>query len=101
MSEIRRTAALTLAGAGLVAGIVAVPQTASAAATRYEAESAALSQGVVEANHANYSGTGFVNGDNVSGSWVEFTVNAAAAGTPTSPCATPTGPPPPARPTWR
>ncbi|MGW4650125.1 glycosyl hydrolase family 8 [Kitasatospora sp. NPDC004289] len=81
MSEIRRTAALTLAGAGLVAGIVAVPQTASAAATRYEAESAALSQGVVEANHANYSGTGFVNGDNVSGSWVEFTVNAAAAGT--------------------
>ncbi|MFI5527530.1 glycosyl hydrolase family 8 [Kitasatospora sp. NPDC051853] len=84
MSDVRRTVrttALALAAAGLVAGIVAVPGTATAAATRYEAESAALSQGVVEANHLNYSGTGFVNGDNVVGSWVEFTVNAATAGT--------------------
>ncbi|MFJ8039564.1 glycosyl hydrolase family 8 [Kitasatospora sp. NPDC096147] len=80
MKDFRRAGALGLTAAGLVAGMVAVPGTASAATTRYEAESAALSQGVVEANHANYSGTGFVNGDNVTGSWVEFTVNAAAAG---------------------
>jgi alpha-galactosidase len=52
-----------------------------ASANRLEAENATISQGVVEANHLNYSGTGFVNGDNVAGSYVEFTVNAAAAGT--------------------
>jgi alpha-galactosidase len=48
---------------------------------RHEAENATISQGVVEANHLNFSGTGFVNGDNVAGSYVEFTVNAATAGT--------------------
>jgi alpha-galactosidase len=48
---------------------------------RHEAENAVISQGVVESNHLNFSGTGFVNGDNVAGSYVEFTVNAAAAGT--------------------
>ncbi|NUR92626.1 MAG: carbohydrate-binding protein [Nonomuraea sp.] len=46
----------------------------------YEAEDATISQGAAESNHAGYSGTGFVNYDNVTGSWVEFTVNAAAAG---------------------
>ncbi|MBB5779043.1 glycosyl hydrolase family 28 protein [Nonomuraea jabiensis] len=50
---------------------------------RYEAENATISQGVVESNHAGFSGTGFVNYDNVAGSYVEFTVNAAAAGTAT------------------
>ncbi|MEV0235541.1 carbohydrate-binding protein [Nonomuraea sp. NPDC050786] len=51
-----------------------------AAGQRYEAENATISQGAAESNHAGYSGTGFVNGDNVAGSYVEFTVNAAAAG---------------------
>ncbi|WP_431927595.1 glycosyl hydrolase family 28 protein [Nonomuraea jabiensis] len=50
---------------------------------RYEAENATISQGVAESNHAGFSGTGFVNYDNVAGSYVEFTVNAAAAGTAT------------------
>ncbi|MFI6740516.1 glycosyl hydrolase family 28 protein [Nonomuraea sp. NPDC050451] len=50
---------------------------------RYEAENATISQGAVESNHAGFSGTGFVNYDNVAGSYVEFTVNAAAAGTAT------------------
>ncbi|MEV6037426.1 glycosyl hydrolase family 28 protein [Nonomuraea sp. NPDC052116] len=50
---------------------------------RYEAENATISQGVVESNHAGFSGTGFVNYDNVAGSYVEFAVNAAAAGTAT------------------
>ncbi len=47
---------------------------------RYEAESATINQGVVESNHAGFSGTGFVNGDNVVGSGVTWTVNATAAG---------------------
>ena len=51
--------------------------------TRYEAENATISQGVVESNHPGHSGTGFVNYDNVAGSYVQFTVNAAAAGTAT------------------
>ncbi|WP_157631803.1 family 20 glycosylhydrolase [Catelliglobosispora koreensis] len=48
--------------------------------TRSEAENAVISQGVVESNHAGFSGTGFVNYDNVSGSYVEFTVNRTASG---------------------
>jgi polygalacturonase len=52
-------------------------------ANRYEAESATISQGVLESTHAGYSGTGYVNYDNVAGSYVQWTVNAAAAGTTT------------------
>jgi len=48
--------------------------------SRYEAESATISQGVVEANHTGFSGTGFVNGDNVTGSYLEWTVTVPAAG---------------------
>ncbi|GAA0951243.1 CBM35 domain-containing protein [Nonomuraea longicatena] len=48
--------------------------------TRVEAESAAITQGAVESNHAGYSGTGFVNFDNVVGSGIEFPVDAASAG---------------------
>ncbi|WP_433440678.1 glycosyl hydrolase family 28 protein [Nonomuraea sp. CA-141351] len=51
------------------------------AGARYEAEDAVISQGVVESNHAGYSGTGFVNSDNVAGAYVEFSLNVAAAGT--------------------
>jgi alpha-L-fucosidase len=47
---------------------------------RLEAERATIFQGVVESNHTGFSGSGFVNGDNVAGSWTEFTVNASAAG---------------------
>ncbi|MFI6100037.1 PQQ-dependent sugar dehydrogenase [Lentzea sp. NPDC051213] len=59
---------------------MSVPEAASAAPVRYEAEGATISQGVVESNHAGFSGTGFVNFDNVAGSSVEFTVNASKAG---------------------
>jgi hypothetical protein len=48
--------------------------------TDYQAEDAAIAQGVVESNHTGFTGTGFVNYDNVVGSSVEFTVNAASAG---------------------
>jgi polygalacturonase len=50
---------------------------------RYEAEDATISQGVVESNHAGFSGTGFVNYTNVTGSYVQWTVNAASAGVAT------------------
>ncbi|WP_246264667.1 family 20 glycosylhydrolase [Acrocarpospora pleiomorpha] len=48
---------------------------------RYEAENAAITQGVVESNHAGYSGTGFVNYDSAVGSRVQWTVTAPTAGT--------------------
>ncbi|WP_433251832.1 CBM35 domain-containing protein [Streptosporangium sp. CA-135522] len=56
---------------------------AHAGTGRYEAESATVSQGAVESNHSGFSGTGFVNGDNAAGSYVQWTVNAPATGTAT------------------
>src|SRR5207249_106031 len=53
---------------------------ASAASTDNQAENATSSKGVVESNHAGYTGTGFVNYDNATGGYVEWTVTAAAAG---------------------
>src|SRR6266511_3444806 len=53
------------------------------AGRRFEAENARISQGIVESNHAGFSGTGFVNYDNVTGSFVEWTVDAAQAGAAT------------------
>ena len=48
---------------------------------RYEAESAAFTAGsTVDSNHTGYSGTGFVNTPNAVGAYVQWTVNAAAAG---------------------
>ncbi|OLZ47101.1 cellulase family glycosylhydrolase [Amycolatopsis keratiniphila] len=55
-------------------------QAASAAPVRYESENATISRGAVESNHAGFTGSGFVNYDNVTGSYVEYTVNAAQAG---------------------
>jgi Carbohydrate binding module (family 35)/Carbohydrate binding module (family 6) len=48
--------------------------------TDYQAEDATISQGVFEATHAGFTGTGYVNTDNVVGSYVEFTVHAVTAG---------------------
>ncbi|MBO3747792.1 carbohydrate-binding protein [Streptosporangiaceae bacterium NEAU-GS5] len=50
------------------------------AGVRYEAENATISQGIFENTHTGFSGTGYVNADNVAGSYVEFTVNADTAG---------------------
>jgi len=47
-------------------------------ATDYQAENCVVSQGVVESNHAGYTGSGFVNTDNVTGSWIECTVSGPA-----------------------
>lgn len=49
----------------------------------YQAEAGSLSQAAVEANHAGYSGSGFVNFDNLVGSYVEWTVNQTGAGNAT------------------
>lgn len=63
---------------------VALAQPALAAeprvATDHQAENASISQGVVESNHAGFTGTGFVNYDNVAGSYVQWAVTAQQAG---------------------
>jgi exo-1,4-beta-D-glucosaminidase len=48
--------------------------------TEHQAEDATIVQGVVESNHTGYTGTGFVNYDNVTGSAVEWTVHATTTG---------------------
>src|SRR5204863_7797851 len=48
--------------------------------TEYQAENATISQGTVATNHTGFTGTGFVDYNNVAGSSVEWTVNASAAG---------------------
>jgi endo-1,4-beta-D-glucanase Y len=73
-----------VATVGTVAALAPlVTSSAQAAATRYEAETGTISQGVVESNHAGFTGTGFVNYDNVTGSYVQLSVTAASAGTAT------------------
>jgi glucose/arabinose dehydrogenase len=54
---------------------------AAAPGQELQAENATISQGVVENNHTGFTGTGFVNYDNVTGSFVEFpNVNSATPG---------------------
>jgi hypothetical protein len=72
--------------AGLLAGalVVIVQSTASAAATRYEAEtSPAVCTGTIDSNWAGYSGGGFCNATNAVGAYAQFTVTATAAGSAT------------------
>ncbi|MEV4312633.1 cellulase family glycosylhydrolase [Actinocrispum sp. NPDC049592] len=75
-----RWPALALAGCTALCGLV-LAQPASAAPVRYESEDQLISQGQVDSNHQGYTGTGFVNVDNLVGSYVEYTVNAPTAGT--------------------
>ncbi|HWL84536.1 MAG TPA: fibronectin type III domain-containing protein, partial [Polyangiaceae bacterium] len=54
---------------------------ATTAATDYEAEnSPAVCQGTIDSDHTGFSGTGFCNTTNAVGAFVEWTVNASAAG---------------------
>src|SRR4051812_19422183 len=72
-----------LLAVGVVAGLVRLALPAEAAAAPpavYQAESATIVKGVAEANHAGYTGTGFVNYDNAVGSYVEWSVPVEAAG---------------------
>lgn len=59
------------------------PGVTAAAGTLYEAEQATRSDGSVDSNWPGFTGTGFVNGANAAGSYVEFTVNATSAGSHT------------------
>jgi rhamnogalacturonan endolyase len=79
----RQRLALISAGAAVMVGAgVAVVTTAFAAATRFEAETApSTCDGLIESNHAGYSGSGFCNGNNAVGAAAQFTVTASAAGT--------------------
>ncbi|KQV21333.1 oxidoreductase [Kitasatospora sp. Root187] len=52
----------------------------TAPTTDYQAEDAATGQAAVATNHTGYTGTGFVDYTNIAGSYVEFTVSAATAG---------------------
>ncbi|MFD6140595.1 carbohydrate-binding protein [Promicromonospora sp. NPDC060271] len=68
-------------GLAVVTSSVVAVSTAHAATVRHEAETApAVCGGLVEANHAGHSGSGFCNSDNAVGAAVEFRVDAAAAG---------------------
>jgi hypothetical protein len=75
-----RVAALFLSS--LAAALVIQPRAApaSAATVSLQAEEARIFHGAVERNHACFTGTGFVNSANEAGSYIEWTVNAAAAG---------------------
>ncbi|MER6996603.1 PQQ-dependent sugar dehydrogenase [Streptomyces sp. NPDC000410] len=79
----RRNAVGALVATATAALSVALPSPAATATApvpvQYEAESATLSQGAVESNHAGHSGTGFVDFAAVTGAYVEFTVDSAQA----------------------
>ncbi|WP_117215259.1 CBM35 domain-containing protein [Allorhizocola rhizosphaerae] len=81
----QRTALLSVGLTLAVAGTgVVMSTTASAAVTRYEAETApATCDGTIDSNHTGFSGSGFCNANNAVGSAAQFTVTAAAAGTAT------------------
>ncbi|MFD3536901.1 carbohydrate-binding protein [Streptomyces sp. NPDC058664] len=68
--------------AGTLAALSVHP--AHAASTLYEAEaSPAVCSGTVDSDWSGYTGSGFCNGTNGTGGYVQFTVNAPAAGTAT------------------
>jgi unsaturated rhamnogalacturonyl hydrolase len=75
-----------LAIAAIAAGTVLVAPAASAgpryeaAGPRYEAESATVFHGTVDHDHAGFTGSGFVNGANEVGSYVDWTISTSAAG---------------------
>ena len=81
----RQRAALLITGlAAVLAGGVVMTPVASAAATRYEAETApATCDGSIATDHTGYSGSGFCDGRGAVGAAARFTVNAPSAGTAT------------------
>lgn len=74
------TVRLTATTANGLANLDYLDFSVAAPSTDYQAEDATVSQGTVAANHLNYTGAGFVDYTNTAGSYVQFTVNAAAAG---------------------
>jgi hypothetical protein len=77
---------LIAGAAALIAGTagILIAGSASAAPTRHEAEnSPAVCTGTIDSDWAGFSGTGFCNTTNAVGAFLQFTVNAASAGTAT------------------
>jgi len=72
-----RNASLLL-GAAFALAIPAVH--ALPAPTQYQAENATISQGAVQSSFTGFSGSGYVNPNDVAGSSVQWTVNVPAAG---------------------
>ncbi|WP_117210759.1 PQQ-dependent sugar dehydrogenase [Allorhizocola rhizosphaerae] len=66
---------------GLITAVVTAP--AVAAPVVYEAESATITSGVIESTRSGYTGSGYVNSDNVVGASIEFTVTNSSAGSRT------------------
>ncbi|MEV4412830.1 carbohydrate-binding protein [Catellatospora sp. NPDC049609] len=84
LSHRKRLALLSACTAVTLGTMMATVTRASAAVTRHEAETApATCDGVIESNHAGYSGSGFCNANNAVGAAAQFTVTAAAAGSAT------------------
>lgn len=73
MSESVRGFAVLASSAILATGPLTTP--AQAAPVRYEAEQALIINGTVASNHPGFTGTGFVDTTNATGSAVEFTVS--------------------------
>ncbi len=46
----------------------------------YQAEDAVIDRGIIESEHAGYTGSGYVNGTNVVGAWVEWEVSMVDSG---------------------
>ncbi len=69
-----RVAGTTATGPANLDYIDLEPSDPTPTPTDYQAEDCTISQGVVESNHAGFTGTGFVNGDNAVGSYVECSV---------------------------
>ena len=68
LSHRQRVALLSACTAVTLGATMATVTQASAAVTRYEAESApATCDGLIESNHAGYSGSGFCNANNAVG----------------------------------
>jgi hypothetical protein len=82
-SRSRKRLAALIAGAGLLVWYVLPGTPAAAASVRHEAESATISQAAVRSDHPGFTGSGFVDYENVEGSYVEWSFDATEAG-PTS-----------------
>ncbi|MEV0272537.1 carbohydrate-binding protein [Hamadaea sp. NPDC050747] len=80
----KRLVLLSACTAAAIAAVMSTVTMASAAATRYEAEtSPATCDGTIDTNWSGYSGSGFCNANNAVGAAAQFTISAAAAGTAT------------------
>ncbi|HEU4325065.1 MAG TPA: PQQ-dependent sugar dehydrogenase [Roseiflexaceae bacterium] len=82
--KIKKFLGLRFASVWMLVGLLALGLPSgrvSAAPVDIQAETCTISQGLVEANHAGYTGSGFVNYNNVTGSYVQCAVSASTAGT--------------------